>query len=417
MPQKKRHPARDAAPRTGRRPKTARPRRKGGRKVIALLFQARDRESDLFKIGVLQYARPLRDWAFIHCSGEAVAAELGRKTSRFDGGIGEFGRQDLWKAARKAPFPVVNLYGGRGFGGMPKAGVDDREIGRMAAQHLLAQGHRNFAFFGISGRGFCQGRWSGFRAELCRRGFRALRYKSFGRYPRPKVAPLIYIGNELSIAGWLTTLPKPCAVFCCDDFRAEWIAAECQNLGIRVPEEVSILGVDDDDVHCLSALPNLSSIRLPVRKAGYEAAKMLDALIGGRRNRPRRHPVLLLPPEKVVPRESTDRLAIENPNLVKALRHIHACAPSGKLSVPEVVAQTGYCRRILESKFKQAFGRTIFQEIRNTQLEKAKSLLRETGQTMENIAESTGWGTASHFGVEFKKLTGLSPGQYRRRMR
>ena len=392
--------------------KTTRPKRK----VIALLFRSYDREVELFKIGILQYARPSKDWAFIHCSQENVAADLRRKDRLFDGGIGELGRPDLWAAARQATFPVVNLYGGRGFGGIPKVGIDDREIGLLAARILWEVWHRQFAFFGISGRGFSQGRWAGFCLELRRNGFRALRYKSFKSYPRPRVKPMIYVDNELSIAGWIKSLPKPCGVFCCDDLRAEWISVECQNLQVRVPEEVSILGVDDDDVHCAAALPHLSSIRLPVRKAGYEAARILDELLGGLWDG-LEPPELLLPPEKVILRESTDSLAIDNPHLVRALKHIRTQADSGKLSVPEVVAQTGYCRRILEAKFKQAFGRTIFQEIRHVQLESAKRLLQETVDTMESIAESTGWGTASHFGVEFKKLTGLSPGEYRKRMR
>lgn len=390
------------------------PVKKEKRKVIAFFFRSYDREVELFKIGILQYARPQKDWAFIHCSQENVLFDLQRKDGLFDGGIGELGRPDLWEAARRATFPVVNLYGGRGFGGLPKVGVDDRAIGRMGARHLMEQGLRNFAFFGISGRGFSLGRWAGFSGELRRAGFQARRYKPFIKYPHPKVKPLIFVDNELSIAGWLKELPRPCGGFCCDDLRAEWISVECQNLGIRVPEEISILGVDDDEVHCAAALPHLSSILLPVRKAGYEAARMLDLMLSRRGSCP---PPLLLPPEKVISRESTDILTIDNPHLVRALKHIRSKAQTGKLSVPEVVAQTGYCRRILEAKFKQAFGRTIFQEIRQVQLEESKRLLKETVETMESIAESTGWGTASHFGIEFKKLTGMSPGEYRKRVR
>jgi LacI family transcriptional regulator len=385
------------------------------RKVIAFLFNSHDREVDDFKIGVLQYARPAKDWAFIHCSQDNIAHDLGRTDGLFDGGIGEFGRPDLWSAALRASYPVVNLYGGAGFGKLPTVGVDDREIGRVAARHLMEQGHKNFAFFGLRARGFSHGRWAGYYCELQKHGFRPCCFKYFKSYPDPHISPVVYVADELSFAGWIKSLPKPCGVFCCDDMRAEWVSVECQNLGLRVPDDVSILGVDDDEVHCISAVPHLSSIRLPVRQAGYEAARMLDQIMES--GRPDKCPRVVFPPEKVVSRESTDLLAVENPQLVKALKFIRANAHAGNLSVPDVVAQTSYCRRILESKFRQAFGRTIFHEIRRIQVEHSKKLLRETVDTMESIADASGWGSASHFGVEFKKITGLSPGEYRKRMR
>jgi len=385
------------------------------RKVIAFLFNAYDREVDNFKIGVLQYARPAKDWAFIQCSQHNVVHDLSRTDGMFDGGIGEFGRPDLWSAALKSAFPVVNLYGGAGFRGLPTVGVDDREIGRVAARHLMEQGHKQFAYFGLKARGFSHGRWAGYFSELQRHGFRPECFKYFKTYPAANVAPFIFVEEELSFAGWIKSLPKPCGIFCCDDMRAEWVSVECQNLGLRVPDDISILGVDDDEVHCVSAVPHLSSIRLPVRQAGYQAAKMLDQIM--EHGVPKKCPRVITPPEKVVCRESTDLLAVENPQLVKALKFIRTNAHTGKLSVPDVVAQTSYCRRILESKFRHAFGRTIFHEIRRIQVEHSKKLLRETVDTMESVADASGWGSASHFGVEFKKITGLSPGEYRKRMR
>ena len=124
------------------------------RKVVAFLFSVQDSEVDAFKIGVLQYARPSKDWAFIPCSESNMLNDLTRKDGMFDGGIGEFGRPDLWHAALEASFPAVNLYGGRGFHGLPTVGIDDRAIGRMAARHLMEQGLRHFAYFGLNARGF-----------------------------------------------------------------------------------------------------------------------------------------------------------------------------------------------------------------------------------------------------------------------
>ncbi len=386
------------------------------RKVIALLFRSYDREVDQYKLGILQYARPKKNWAFVHCRQKNVLADLLREDGQFDGGIGELGRPDLWAAARLAHYPVVNLYGGRGFGGMPVVGIDDRTIGRMAANHLMEQGHRNFAFFGLSGRGFSLGRWAGFSEELHRHGFSASRFKAFHDYGSITLEPLLYVPAEREFAAWLASLPRPCGVFACDDLRAEWLSVECLNLGLQVPEDISIVGVDDNEIHCSAAIPKLTSIRLPVRKAGFEAARLLDRILEGEveaSDAPR----IFLPPESLQPRESTDLLAISDSNLIRALKYIRMHAYLGRICVEDVVAQTSYCRRLLETRFKAAFGKTIFQEIRHLQVEHAKKLLRETPETMEAIADSTGWSSASHFGIEFKKMTGCSPGEYRRKMK
>ncbi len=395
--------------------KTPRKKDNRKRKVIAFLFRSPDREADEFKIGVLQYARPAKDWAFVQCASDKICHDLQRRDGYFDGGIGEFGTPELWAAALKARYPLVNLYGGQDFEGLPAVGVDDHAIGAMAAQHLAAQGLRNFAYFGLPGRGFSQGRERGFAAELRKLGFTLNAFDHAGHYTlRGKIAAT-HVPGEYQLAGWLQSLPLPCGVFCCDDMRAEWVSVEARNIGLRVPDDIAILGVDNNPVHCESSLPRLSSIRLPARQAGYEAAKLLDRLLSqtptGDSTR------ILLPPETVEARESTDLLAVENPQLVKALKYIRANAHTGKLRVPEVVAQTGYCRRILESKFRDSLGRTIFQEIRRLQVGNSQRLLRETQDTMASIAEAAGWGSASHFGVEFKKITGMSPGEYRKKMR
>lgn len=387
----------------------------GKRKVIAFLFHSNDREVDEYKIGVLQYARPSKDWAFVQCDSKNIVHDLLRRDGYFDGGIGEFGTQEFAAAARKARYPVVNLYGGLDFEGLPTAGVDDLAIGRMAAQHLSGLGLRNFAFFGLDPCGFSSGRHQGFAEELGKHGFTVNKFEHLRKYPlRKKISPT-HLPDEYALAGWLESLPLPCAIFCCDDMRAEWVSVEALNIGLRVPDEIAILGVDNNPVHCDSSLPRLSSIRLPIRQAGCEAAKILDALLAKPKSyKPK---PILLPPESVAARESTNLLAVENPHLVKALKHIRSHAHTGKLRVADVVAQTGYCRRLLETRFRDTLGRTIFQEIRRNQIEHSQRLLRETLDTMASIADASGWGNASHFGVEFKKNTGLSPGEYRKRMR
>jgi LacI family transcriptional regulator len=392
--------------RNSRRPK---------RKVIALLFHSHDREADEFKIGILRYARPAKNWAFVQVGPDDILKALRRRDAFFDGAIGELGWTAAWTDALNARFPVVNIFGGHGLRGLPTVGIDDRAIGKMAAGHLADLGLRNFAYFGLPGRGFSLGRRAGFEAALRQRGLRADAFRNFKKYPIRGKIDAAFVPWEKSIAGWLQSLPLPCGVFCCDDMRAEWISVEARNLGMRIPEDISILGVDDNPVHCHSAVPELSSVRIPARRAGTEAARLLDRLLQFPKRK--KIPHILIPPEAVVARASTDILAIGDPNLVKALAHIRNHTTGNRLRVQEVVARAGCCRRALETRFRKVLGRTILQEIRRIQTIQSQRLLRETDETMESIAESCGWGNASHFGTEFKKITGMPPGEYRKKMR
>jgi LacI family transcriptional regulator len=326
--------------------------------------------------------------------------------------IVQAGRPDLARAARDLGMPVVNIFGGRNYCSLPQVDADDLAVGRLAAEHLAELGLSHFTFIGMAGGGFSASRWLGFRNELRRRNLSVERFCRFATYPHVALErrPLVGFGQE--IANWLSQLPRPVGVFCVNDLVGTWVAEVCELLEFSVPDDVAILGVNDDPF-CLETSPPLSSIRLPDRQIGYEAARLLDRILRGEKLPAK---PILLPPEVVEVRQSTNTLAMKDPHVVRAVRFIRENA-KGALTVEDVLDHASVSRQGLDLRFRKALGHTVFAEIRRVQIEQAKQLLRDTDQTMEAVARNAGFGSGIHLSLEFKKRTGQSPGAYRRQFR
>jgi LacI family transcriptional regulator len=184
----------------------------------------------------------------------------------------------------------------------------------------------------------------------------------------------------------------------------------CTQLGLHVPDEVALLGVDNDELECLLTSPPLSSIAIPGERIGYEAAKMLDRAIAGRKSGFGR---LLLPPIRVVARQSTDTLAVREPVVLNALRHIHDHALEG-IGVAEVVRAVTVGRRELERKFRRVLGRTVLQELCRTRIQQAQKLLASTDLPMPAVARLSGFSSAHRLAIVFRRVCGTPPTSYRR---
>ena len=328
-----------------------------------------------------------------------------------DGMLGMFGRRDSADYMRRLGVPLVSVSGGRPFPGIPQVGTDDRAIGAMAAEHLDRPGILSFGFFGLPQNLASRARWAGFAGSLRRRGRKASRFRPeraggpAGRYPLSRLIPW-----ERGIYAWLEELPKPAAIFCFDDLRAYWIAGACARMGLRVPDEVAILGAGDDAGYVLAVTPHLSSIKLPSAQEGFQAASLLLDRISGKRapDRP-----VFLQPEAVAARPSTDILRVGNAHAAKAIRMIREARGIG-ISVDDVAARSGCCRKVLERLFRQHLGSTILAEIRKEQIEQVRASLRAGSASIEQIAEDCGYTSLNHLARDFKKRTGTAPGAYRR---
>lgn len=329
-----------------------------------------------------------------------------------DGLLGMFGREDYANFVRQLGIPVVSIYGGRPFAGIPQVGTNDREIGLVAAKHLYRPRVASFGYFGLPNLPSSRARWAGFSVGLMRRGGRASAFRHAkeaqpsGRYKLSRL-----ISWEEQLYAWLETLQKPCAIFCYDDLRAYWLAGVCERMGLHMPDEVAILGVGNDMGYVLATTPHLSSVIVPYQEEGKAAAALLCSLIAGKKQRPQKP--IFLRPAGVAVRGSTDILHVTNPHVVKALRFVRQQRGIG-ISVEDVANHGGCCRKVLERLFRQHLDSTILAEMRKEQIEQVRIRLRADTASIEQIADECGYSSLNHLARDFKKRTGIAPGAYRR---
>jgi LacI family transcriptional regulator len=216
-----------------------------------------------------------------------------------------------------------------------------------------------------------------------------------------------------SLQKWLAALPKPIGIFAWDDMAAHDLAAACFDMDIGVPEQVAIIGVNNDDLLCESAWPPLSSVEVDYSRVGYAAAELLDRLINGEKL-PKASRLLLIAPKGVTFRQSTDVLAVDDHYLAMAIRYIreHACDPC---TVQDVLRKVPVGRRWLERHFMEKLARTPHDEIIRVRLDRAGRMLQNPEETMERVAEACGFGTVPNMTRTLKQVWGATPGAFRRR--
>jgi LacI family transcriptional regulator len=210
------------------------------------------------------------------------------------------------------------------------------------------------------------------------------------------------------LAEWLKSLEKPVALLAASDGRAREVLDACRLAGLHVPEEVAVLGVNDDEMICEMANPPLSSVVHNARRVGYEAAAMLDRLMQGKKV----VADIVVDPLGVKCRQSTDLLAIEDPEVAKAVRFIREHSCEG-IRVDDVLDQVALSRRALEKRFRAAVGRPPHMEIRRAQLERVKELLVGSDFKLEKIAEVTGFSSAQYLAGLFHRVMKMTPGAWR----
>jgi LacI family transcriptional regulator len=360
--------------------------------------------------GVQQYAVHRRQWVFRDAPPEMDTLTPLREW-RPHGIIGLLFHRDVADALVELNIPLVNTTSTLAAWDIPLVEVDHGRVGQMAAEYFLAKGYRSFGFFGSAWTHVSTTREAGYRERLASAGFELA--TCHAEYlPRPPVgASWRHVDDQ--VESWLRTLPKPVAIFCSNDVPARDLADVCRQLELRVPQEVALLGVDNDELECGLTWPSLSSVELPAQRIGYEAAWMLDELMRGKK--PPSKP-LFLPPVRVVTRQSTDTLAVENATVAAALDYIRANL-SEEFTVEDIAAGAGVGRRDLERKFRAALDRSVLDEVRTARVDRVKQLLVDTELSMAAVAQRAGFSGSRRMAVVFREVTGATPRQYRRRIR
>lgn len=366
--------------------------------------------------GVVRYARLHGPWAFYITPGD-----LRQVLPRMEewGGTGIIARVETPQAAKAildSGLPVIvldlnqkQLVPDNPLSGLSEVCPDSQKAGYMAAQYLLDRGFRHLAFVGAWGEPpWSTRREAGFAQRLAEAGL------PVHAFPLPSAPQNRRWGREQAILGaWLHEFPKPLGVLACDDDRGRQVLEACRAAGLQVPEDVAVLGVDNDELLCELSDPPLSSVSLNVEQAGYEAAALLDGLMAGRICEPQR---ILVEPTHVVTRRSTDVLAMDDRQVARALRFIqdNTVRPIG---VADVVRHVGCSRRTLELRFQQILGRSVNREIQQARLERAKRLLAETDLPVARVAVASGFSSVNYLIRLFHQRIGLAPAAYRERLR
>jgi LacI family transcriptional regulator len=379
------------------------------KKRIALAFPIGLAFLERLVRGILDYARQQGGWVFTRAP-EALSPSI--QWLRHWLGDGAFilvtNSVDA-RIARKLPMPVVNLAGHLADPGVPSVTVDYRGTGHLAAEHLLERRFRRFGFYGTRGKWFSAERRDGFRETLEAAG---------GTCDILEVADLLnprskWTDQDAELERWVRRLRPPVGILASTDLRAAMVLDVCPRLGLRVPDDVALIGVDNDIVACEQCQPSLSSVSRNDWQTGWEAARLLDQLNRGQRVR---ETVVRVAPDGVVQRRSTDTLAIEDREVTLLVQHIREHLHE-RFGVERVLEKSSLSRRGLELRFQQCLGRSPYAFINEQRVERAKQLLAAPDRkTLTEIAAACGFSELRRFRLVFRRLTGMTPAQLRRRI-
>ena len=293
---------------------------------------------------------------------------------------------------------------------VPTIEVDHAAIARLATEHFVARGYQNFGYLGSRKANYSRWRLASFRESLLEAGHDLTPcHIEYHPHLSEKAS---WKNVNTKVRQWLGKLAKPAAVLADHDLAAFDLANMCQILGLHVPNDVAILGVDNDELVCKLAFPPLSSVAIPAEQIGFEAAKLLDRIMAGEKIS---HETIFIPPVRVVTRHSTSIFAIDEPIVTGALHYIrnNLAAP---LRVGDIADKLVVSRRVLEQKFRSLLGRSLLDEIHRVRVEHAKELLATTELLISEVAKQSGFSTPQRMATVFRKLVGDSPGDYRRQV-
>jgi LacI family transcriptional regulator len=283
---------------------------------------------------------------------------------------------------------------------------DDQLIGQWAADHLVELGLKYYAYCGLPRRGpdpWVRERHEAFRNRLNELGFDCFNYD--GRH----FAARNWSRMLSALSQWLNGLPKPIGIMACNDSRARHVLAACTVNGWRVPEDVAIIGVDNDEMMCDLAVPSLTSIAQGTEEIGYKAAETLERCSGEREFAERE---IVVPPAQLIPRRSTETFEVADPIIARASKYIRDHA-SESVSVDEVARHARVSRSTLDTRFKKTLKRSVHDELMRMRLQTARRLLLSTKLSISEVAHRSGFSSDAYMNHVFRREFGSTPGAFR----
>ncbi len=381
---------------------------------IALLVEtSREYARGLLR-GIARYHQEFGPWS-IYFETRGLRDQLPKwlKGWRGDGILVRLNDQRMADMILDSGIPAVDVRGALPDVGLPFIGVDNRPIAALAFDHLRSCGLTHFAFCGTPrdvnpnqnlrcDYFFELVTSNGFDCDVC------LGIES-------KTGRLNWELEQQTIAKWLESLPKPVGVMTCHDDRGQQVLDACRRAGLRVPDEVAVVSVDNDVHMCNLSTPPLTSIDVNPGRIGFEAAALLARAMNGEKLS--KEPILLGPPRGLVPRQSTNLVRFDDQDVERAVRHIREHACDGGLRVRDIVAMAHRSPTTFERRFKSSVGRTIKAEINRVRLGSAKLLLAETDLSISRIAIRCGFSETKYFCEAFRNFEGVTATEYRQSFR
>ncbi len=291
---------------------------------------------------------------------------------------------------------------------LPSVGMDNRLIGRTVAEHFLNRGYRTFAAYSLHTERFFEERVQNFVSTVKAAGCDCALLPE-----RESDSVKDWEKSQARLMTWLAKLPRPVGVFAANDQMGVRLLDACQRAGLSVPEEVAVVGTENEETLCEFASPPLSSLRFDGATVGYLAAQMLDQLMRGERP-PQKD--IVVPPKGIVVRASSDELVINDQLVARAARLIREGASSG-ITVDEICRKLNASRSTLERRMQAALNRTPKEEIQRIRFRSVEHLLRDTDLTIDAIAAQTGFTHSHYLQAAFKDRHGVTPGEFRKRQK
>lgn len=375
--------------------------------AVALLIESSNAYARGLLRGVSTYVREHESWS-VYLPEFERGHEPPQWITRWKGHgvIARIENQRIAQRVMALKIPVVDVSAARCLENIPWVETDDASVARMGFTHLRERGFRQFAFCGDPQFNWSNWRCEQFRALVQQQGWKCFEYQSLSLGAKP----VSWSREMQNLCTWVRSLPKPIGIMTCYDFKGQQLLDACRREGIAVPEEVAVLGVDNDELVCDLCQPRLSSIILDPYRAGYLAAQLLDQLMAGKGEVPKGH---FVPPIGVATRQSSGDFAVEDKLVATALQFIRQRARDG-IGVEDVARVVNVSRRTLDSRFMSIVGRTAHAEILRVKLDRVKQLLVETDLPLSIIADRAGFSYVEYLSVAFKRELGVSPGEFRR---
>lgn len=360
--------------------------------------------------GIVRYSRRKEQWVICRMP-PAYKSLIGipgvvkwAKDWGADAVIGQFEQNDdVGLFARNGIVCVAQDFKQR-FKNIPNITADYIGTGRMAARYYLERGFKHFGFFGFNHVCWSDERCEGFRKEVESAGIGATMHI----YNLQDIDHLWYYERD-KLREWLRSIPKPIGIMACDDNQGNNLVEACHSAGVKIPSEVSVMGVDNDELLCSLGSTALSSIYVDIEDGGYRTAELIEQLVT---NPDIRVGDVVLRPIKVVERISTAAFATDDVQIQKAVKFIHQNYQK-KISVSDVMEEVALSRRLLERRFKSVTGQTLYQYISDQKIRHFAEMLHDTNDQVVNIALSLGETDTKSISRRFKQIYGCSPVEWR----